>query len=763
MPPIVHEVLRSPGRPLDPATRAFMQPRFGHDFSSVRVHTDSRARASARAVNALAYTVGQDVVFGASSSPPHTSTGMELLAHELTHVVQQCSSGLGVQAHGLELAAPEGPLERSAELAGKAVAAGDSTVVGDVVAPVLQRQPEPGPAFNIQLTYPPNQTERHERLLLADALRVLRAFASRIEAHLAGGLEGHRYLKEVRDDQWFVSGVSDVLGGASFPPLSIWDGPTSRLGRARETIEQGDVDSAASALQLAATEARAAERRVYEYREGTISGAEGAVFGLEVVQVASAAFVTAGTGGAAGVFVGAGYAGAQRLAGEWSSVHYGLRSEIDWEGIAFDTLFSLVAGRFGGQLGNAIAARLGGRITARLASSLIVGRASGVAHAVARELFDSLRSGRALTVENFIDRLAEQLTLRAVFMDLVAAAGAEGANRLRQPAPGSSPAQPGAGAPATSRSAPGQPPRLRLVRPAQEPGVTRPSPARPVARPVGDVVASRSSAFNGSAARQLAPAEVAPAGQIQPSVRPKLVPLAPDALPQPVPVAAAGTGRASAPSATPSAVAIAAVSGPATQGSPPLQVRLVLPPEKAAHADLYRSLIAERRLEHVPGKPRRTVQAGNWDRELRPDGAMGMYEEIWQRFDQQDIIEERRLRPNWSRTRDQVDMQVDHRVEWQLLGAGDTGWGDSMANYELLDQASNGRSGSTLRANIQSERNRLAALHGPQMQTQRLVFTQLIVSPGARGLRWLPDQIQVGEHYFALQAIRRHRTGEEDR
>ena len=763
MPPIVHEVLRSPGQRLDPATRAFMEPRFGHDFGSVRVHTDSRARASARAVNALAYTVGQDVVFGASSSPPNTSTGTEMLAHELTHVVQQ-SSSLGVHAHVLEIAAPEGPLERSADLAGEAVAAGDSAVVEGVVAPLLQRQPEPGPAFNIQLTYPPNQTERHERLLLADALRVLRAFASRIEAHLAGGLEGHRYLKEVRDEQWFVSGVSDVLGGASFPPLSIWDGPTSRLGRAREAIEQGDVDSAASALQLAATEARAAERRVYEYREGTISGAEGAVFGLEVVQVASAAFVTAGTGGAAGVFLGAGYAGAQRLAGEWSSVHYGLRSEIDWEGIAFDTLFALVAGRFGGQLGNAIAARLGGRITARLASSLIVGRASGVAHAVARELFDSLRSGRALTVENFIDRLAEQLTLRAVFMDLVAAAGAEGTNRLRQLAPGSTPTQPSAGAPATtSRAVPGEPPRLRLVRPSQEPAISRPSPTGPVVRPAGNVVASGRSAFNGSAARQLVPAEVAPAGQIQPSVRPTLVPPAPAALPQPAPVAATGTGHASTPSATPSAVAIAAVSGSTSKDSPPLQVRLMLPPEKSAHADLYRSLVAERRLEHIPSKPRRTAQADNWDRELRPGGAMGMYEEIWQRFDEQNIIEERRLRPNWSRTRDQVDMQVDHRVEWQLLGAGDAGWGDSMSNYELLDQASNSRSGSTLRANIQSERNRLTALYGPQMQTQRIVFTQLIVSPGARGLRWLPDQIHVGEHYYALQAMWRHRTGEQDR
>jgi len=64
-PPIVHEVLRSPGRPLDAATRAFMEPRFGHDFSKVRVHADAEAAASARAVNALAYTVGNHVVFAA--------------------------------------------------------------------------------------------------------------------------------------------------------------------------------------------------------------------------------------------------------------------------------------------------------------------------------------------------------------------------------------------------------------------------------------------------------------------------------------------------------------------------------------------------------------------------------------------------------------------------------------------------------------------------------------------------------------------------
>ena len=90
-PASVHEVLRSPGRPLDPATRGFMEPRFGWDFSGVRVHTDLAAAQSARDVNAHAYTVGHNVVFGSDQFAPGTNEGKKLLGHELTHVVQQAS------------------------------------------------------------------------------------------------------------------------------------------------------------------------------------------------------------------------------------------------------------------------------------------------------------------------------------------------------------------------------------------------------------------------------------------------------------------------------------------------------------------------------------------------------------------------------------------------------------------------------------------------------------------------------------------------
>jgi Domain of unknown function (DUF4157)/Domain of unknown function (DUF4347)/Effector protein len=89
VPPIVDEVLRSRGQPLDAETRAFFEPRFGHDFSRVRVHTDARAAESAQSINALAYTVGGDLVFGVGQYAPETSAGRRLVAHELAHVIQQ--------------------------------------------------------------------------------------------------------------------------------------------------------------------------------------------------------------------------------------------------------------------------------------------------------------------------------------------------------------------------------------------------------------------------------------------------------------------------------------------------------------------------------------------------------------------------------------------------------------------------------------------------------------------------------------------------
>ena len=97
-----------PGRPLDSDTRAFFEPRFGQDFSRVRVHADARAVESARDVNALAYTVGRDVVFGAAQYAPGTSGGKKLLAHELAHVVQQGAARTGSRNYQADAGAAAG-------------------------------------------------------------------------------------------------------------------------------------------------------------------------------------------------------------------------------------------------------------------------------------------------------------------------------------------------------------------------------------------------------------------------------------------------------------------------------------------------------------------------------------------------------------------------------------------------------------------------------------------------------------------------------
>jgi outer membrane protein OmpA-like peptidoglycan-associated protein len=149
--PVVHDTLNSSGQPLDSDTRAFMEPRFEHDFSQVRVHTDAEAAESAQAVNALAYTVGRDVVFGEGQYAPETSEGRELLAHELTHVVQQAHK-TGASVSSIQLGDANTPQEHQAASFGHLALSTDPQAISEKVTSletshaVLQRQPNlPGP------------------------------------------------------------------------------------------------------------------------------------------------------------------------------------------------------------------------------------------------------------------------------------------------------------------------------------------------------------------------------------------------------------------------------------------------------------------------------------------------------------------------------------------------------------------------------------------------------------------------------------------
>jgi hypothetical protein len=163
-PPLVHEVLRSRGEPLDQETRSFMETRFGHDFGRVRIHANSAAAESARAVNAIAYTVGQHVVLADGQYRPQTPAGRKLLAHELMHVVQQSRRHIpspavhrkaGAEEHllsrgtpaKLEIGSPDDQYERDADRAADAVTASTNSnhrlglFHPGIGSPLLQRKP----------------------------------------------------------------------------------------------------------------------------------------------------------------------------------------------------------------------------------------------------------------------------------------------------------------------------------------------------------------------------------------------------------------------------------------------------------------------------------------------------------------------------------------------------------------------------------------------------------------------------------------------
>lgn len=142
IPPSVNRVLRRPGHPMDRDTRGFMESRFGRDFGGVRLHTDAEAARSAREIEAQAYTVGNQIVFGDGHYRPKTAKGQHLLAHELAHTVQQ--QGLQARSEApLDVTSPGQALERQADQAANAaLRGGPMPALGGASAPVVAMAPE---------------------------------------------------------------------------------------------------------------------------------------------------------------------------------------------------------------------------------------------------------------------------------------------------------------------------------------------------------------------------------------------------------------------------------------------------------------------------------------------------------------------------------------------------------------------------------------------------------------------------------------------
>ena len=174
----------SAGRPLDASTRRFFERRFGHGFGDVRVHDDGRAAASARAVDALAYASGRDIVFAAGRYDPASPRGLRLLAHELTHVVQQ-RAGLAPARAGRTDDLAEREAERNAERLHTR-----EPMRFDMRAPAMARQPAPGAAgaapAGVDCGEPQQRALDGARQL---ALRWLARVLARLNAYIAAPLE----------------------------------------------------------------------------------------------------------------------------------------------------------------------------------------------------------------------------------------------------------------------------------------------------------------------------------------------------------------------------------------------------------------------------------------------------------------------------------------------------------------------------------------------------------------------------------------------
>lgn len=152
-PPIVHEALNSPGQLMDPDTRAFMESRLGHDFGDVRVHAGGKAASAARAIEARAYTVGHDIVFGAGEYAPATSAGQKLIAHELAHAAQQ--GARAIPSGRLAVNSPHAGAEREAKAASGFALAGQRASISPH-SPAVARAPvsDYGGTEQLEITRP---------------------------------------------------------------------------------------------------------------------------------------------------------------------------------------------------------------------------------------------------------------------------------------------------------------------------------------------------------------------------------------------------------------------------------------------------------------------------------------------------------------------------------------------------------------------------------------------------------------------------------
>ncbi|RNI39835.1 DUF4157 domain-containing protein [Hanamia caeni] len=447
-PPIVHDVLSSPGKPMDNGTRSFMESRFNYDFRDVRIHNNEKAAASAASINASAYTYGNNIVFNKSKYSLGNEGGKKLLAHELTHVVQQrTNEGRSIQRHPDASSQKTGSQPISSNAALKLSGDNQLQNIADVMTAVQSIKPS-DKASGIYTTEFQGRkitlTHDQQALLISTAKKSIKTNLEKAKRNSDYAKNGYEIQKEINDKHKIVSSVVITFAGVQDKiPQLLDEVQKAELSKSAAEVALQSDDFVGAGKQLAECE-RAAKHALIlwrEYHEGIISSGEKTITVLEFTRDAS--FVTLGvlaiiaTGGAAAAGTGAvttttafgfevatvstaniiatGAPIAATLGG--AGMQMALGDKVDWTKVGVDIVVNLILARFGGKISNIIFRRLVGNPAVRNIGAVAFGRifSSLITHELSTAFITSVDAvygrlkGQNITWEEFLEILAERL------------------------------------------------------------------------------------------------------------------------------------------------------------------------------------------------------------------------------------------------------------------------------------------------------------------------------------------------------------------
>lgn len=670
LPPVVAGALQSPSQTLDPDTRAFMDSRFGRDFGQVRLHTDAGAANSASTINANAYTIGNDIVFGHGFYRPHTPGGRAVLAHELAHVVQQ-SEGYGPTPS----TTPSGTTEVDADGAASRVLKGEPAAVQARSATGIARQAAGGqPAIAIggatdkekltnalaildsikQVGSNQFQVTLNGKLLYLTQADVnsafqrtrsgLRSSISSIKIKAEGAIDGYNEQAKVDDEHPVVSRVVKFFGDIDDPGDLIrakvfWS--LQNLTMAQAALESHHFVMAGNYVAEAEKNAKQAQRLYQNYHEAIISTGEATITVLEYTRDASfvtlAVLATIATAGAAagatsiaGVEIGAVSTvntiamGAPLVAkfGE-AGVKLAYGDPVDWGQLAIDTAITIVASKFGGKLSSSIAGRiigqnpavasLGRHVVGGIVGGVVAGRGTTFLGTAVNATYAKLR-GKNVTWEGFLDQVAAEMTdPKSLTLDvMLSAVGAYGA---------------GKGAKLPSTNAPHEAPSA--AKPSERKPATTESKAGAAAPSKPKQVASESKAA--AAPKELPQAEAEPSPAVAAKEPAKPAPKGTPAPPESRAAIPPAREKAAAPAAKGPVIEETRIKptvirrrrGPAAPGGPKAEKRAPAAEEPLSRKEQKAQFVAEAKEEIEAFGRHGNEEPGGSQRENRQSSAEG--------------------------------------------------------------------------------------------------------------------------------------------